>query len=169
MPSGMANAGRTEDSTPMFATTIQPDRSGRAVRRGGASITPGSDDAPPIVDRNVPSPSYPGPNLPSLSAPEPGLSFPCPECFVVPALRLPRAVGFAYDVYQASWALAKAPPQAPNFVVSPDGTAYPVPASAQCPDLLLTRRKPDRRRLHRGRRLMDPTPPRGDSPRYPDG
>jgi RHS repeat-associated protein len=111
---------------------------------------------------------------------EPGLTSPCIECLAIPALGLPRIVGFAYDVYQAYQALANAPPTAPDFVVSPNGTVYAVPAGAEGPTAVINPAGTQTGAAFTGgsggangqvstMRLMNPTPPRGSSPGYPNG
>jgi len=69
---------------------------------------------------------------------------------------------------------------APNFVVSPNGTAYPVPAGAQGPTPVINPAGNQTGVAFTGgsggangqvstMRLMNPTPPRGNSPGYPNG
>ena len=69
---------------------------------------------------------------------------------------------------------------APDFVVSPNGTAYPVPAGAQGPTPVINPAGNQTGVAFTGGsggangqvstiRLMDPTPPRGNSPGYPNG
>ena len=117
--------------------------------------------------------------------PEPGLGHPLGTleqnvAAVGAALPLPRILGFAYDVYQAYQALANAPPAAPNFVVSPNGTVYPVPEGAQGPVPVINPAGNQTGVAFTGgsggangqvstMRLMNPTPPRGNSPGYPNG
>jgi len=117
--------------------------------------------------------------------PEPGLGHPFGTLeqnvlAVGAALPLPRVLGFAYDVYQAAQILGNAPPAAPDFVVSPNGTTYPVPAGAQGPTPVINPAGNQTGVAFTGgsggangqvstMRLMNPTPPAGNSPVYPNG
>jgi hypothetical protein len=95
---------------------------------------------------------------------------------------LPQAASAAIGAIRA---LGAAPPQtgpgpAPDFVVSPDGTAYAVPTGAQGPVPVISPAGNQTGIAYTGGssgangqvstiRLMNPTPPRGNSPGYPNG
>lgn len=75
---------------------------------------------------------------------------------------------------------AAAPAFRPDFVVSPDGTVFPVPGGAQGPVPVINRQGNRTGTAYTGGcggdngkvdtvRMMDPTPPRGKSPGYPNG
>lgn len=76
--------------------------------------------------------------------------------------------------------LAKGANKAPDFIVSPNGTTYPVPKGAQGPTPVINPAGKQTGTAYTGGtggangqvdtiRIMDPTPPRGNSPGYPNG
>ena len=93
--------------------------------------------------------------------------------------RTARAADNAGDV--ARGANTAAPPRAPDFVVSPGGTAFPVPrgTTGPVPSFSPTSGKQTGVAFTGGRgganqqvykmRIMNPTPPKGKSPGYPKG
>jgi hypothetical protein len=80
----------------------------------------------------------------------------------------------------AANAVGKGATKAPDFVVSPNGTAYPVPKGAQGPNPVINPAGKQTGTAYTGgsggangqvdtMRMMNPTPPRGNSPGYPNG
>jgi RHS repeat-associated protein len=76
--------------------------------------------------------------------------------------------------------VAKSANKAPDFVVSPNGTAFPVPRGAQGPTPVINPAGKQTGTAYMGGtggangqvdtiRIMNPTPPRGSSPGYPNG
>jgi RHS repeat-associated protein len=171
---------RARTYSPTLGRFLQPDPIGYA---GGANLYAYVDNDPlNLVD---PLGLCDSPQCGGGGLPEPGLGHPFGTleqnvAVVAAAVPLPRVLGFAYDFYQAYQALVNAPPPAPDFVVSPNGTAYPVPAGAQGPTPVINPAGNQTGVAFTGgasggngqvstMRLMNPTPPSGNSPGYPNG
>jgi len=90
-----------------------------------------------------------------------------------PTQTVPFASGFGGG---STGAGTIAPARAPNFIVAPNGTAYPVPQGSVGPNPLtrgsgvaFTGGNGGANGQVSTMRIMDPTPPRGRSPGYPKG
>lgn len=85
---------------PRLGRWLQPDPIGQ---EGGVNLYAYVGNDPlNLTDPLGLSPSELGSGAFGLVRPEPGLGSPCIECVVLPALRLPRALGALYDAYQAT-------------------------------------------------------------------